>query len=96
MSALPQNICPQLYACCRPHSGQGTLPSQTQCRAGPEDPDQIEYEAESPDESALVSAAKMFGFFFPQAHSHKQFLVRETQTSKVPPLSQQAQTASHV
>eukprot|EP00899_Mesostigma_viride_P000711 jgi/Mesvir1/10640/Mv13736-RA.1 len=31
---------------------------------GPDDPNQIVYEASSPDESALVTAAKKFGFFF--------------------------------
>ena len=32
--------------------------------AGPADPKKIRYEAESPDEAALVVAAKVFGFFF--------------------------------
>lgn len=32
--------------------------------AGPEDPSKIKYQAESPDESALVVAAKVLGFFF--------------------------------
>ena len=32
--------------------------------AGPPDPAAIRYEAESPDEAALVVAAKVFGFFF--------------------------------
>ncbi|KXZ56084.1 hypothetical protein GPECTOR_2g966 [Gonium pectorale] len=31
---------------------------------GPPEPDKIKYEAESPDEAALVVAAKVFGFFF--------------------------------
>jgi hypothetical protein len=31
---------------------------------GPDDPALIRYEAESPDEAALVVAAKVFGFFF--------------------------------
>ena len=31
---------------------------------GPSDPKLIRYEAESPDEAALVVAAKVFGFFF--------------------------------
>lgn len=31
---------------------------------GPPDPKVIRYEAESPDEAALVVAAKVFGFFF--------------------------------
>lgn len=31
---------------------------------GERTPDEIKYEAESPDESALVVAAKRFGFFF--------------------------------
>ncbi|PNH05393.1 Phospholipid-transporting ATPase 3 [Tetrabaena socialis] len=31
---------------------------------GPTEPDTIKYEAESPDEAALVVAAKVFGFFF--------------------------------
>ena len=31
--------------------------------AGPDDPTKIKYEAESPDESALVVAAKVMGFF---------------------------------
>ena len=31
---------------------------------GPADPSAIRYEAESPDEAALVVAAKVFGFFF--------------------------------
>jgi phospholipid-transporting ATPase len=31
---------------------------------GPADPSKIRYEAESPDEAALVVAAKVFGFFF--------------------------------
>lgn len=60
------------------------LPTQTRRCAGPEDPDQIEYEAESPDESALVAAAKVFGFFF-HKRTATTVLVRETQTSKVPP-----------
>jgi phospholipid-transporting ATPase len=30
---------------------------------GPADPKRIRYEAESPDEAALVVAAKVFGFF---------------------------------
>ena len=32
--------------------------------SGPEDPSKIKYQADSPDESALVIAAKVFGFFF--------------------------------
>lgn len=31
---------------------------------GPADPAKIKYEAESPDEAALVAAGKVFGFFF--------------------------------
>ena len=31
--------------------------------AGPPDPETIKYEAESPDEAALVVAAKVMGFF---------------------------------
>eukprot|EP00955_Chlamydomonas_euryale_P010386 111615-Chlamydomonas_euryale.AAC.1 len=31
---------------------------------GPEDPKEIKYEAESPDEMALVVGAKALGFFF--------------------------------
>lgn len=31
---------------------------------GPPNPSKIRYEAESPDEAALVVAAKVFGFFF--------------------------------
>ena len=33
------------------------------CNAGPPTPQEIRYEAESPDEAALVVAAKVFGFF---------------------------------
>ena len=34
------------------------------CWAGPEDPQLIRYQAESPDEAALVAAGREFGFFF--------------------------------
>ena len=33
-------------------------------RAGPEDPERMTYQAESPDEAALVAAARAFGFVF--------------------------------
>ena len=40
------------------------LMRQKTLRAGPEDPEKIHYQAESPDEAALVAAARGFGFFF--------------------------------
>lgn len=45
--------------------------------AGPDDPNKILYEAESPDEAALVAAAKVFGFFFFKRTNTTVF-VRET------------------
>ena len=44
---------------------------------GPEDPTKIKYQAESPDESALVIAAKVFGFFFHRRTSTT-IMVQET------------------
>ncbi|KAK9829125.1 hypothetical protein WJX72_004020 [[Myrmecia] bisecta] len=44
---------------------------------GPDDPATIRYQAESPDESALVAAAKVFGFFFYKRNNTHVF-VRET------------------
>ena len=44
--------------------------------AGPEDPAYIKYQAESPDEAALVAAGKAFGFFF-HRRNHTSLLVRE-------------------
>lgn len=44
--------------------------------AGPEDPAYIKYQAESPDEAALVAAGKAFGFFF-HRRNHTSVLVRE-------------------
>lgn len=44
--------------------------------AGPEDPAYMKYQAESPDEAALVAAAKAFGFFF-HRRNHTSVLVRE-------------------
>jgi len=43
---------------------------------GPEDPAYIKYQAESPDEAALVAAGKAFGFFF-HRRNHTSVLVRE-------------------
>ncbi len=43
---------------------------------GPDDPDSIKYQAESPDEAALVAAGKAFGFFF-HRRNHTSVLVRE-------------------
>lgn len=45
--------------------------------AGPEHPSKIKYQAESPDESALVVAAKVFGFFF-HRRSISTIMVQET------------------
>lgn len=47
---------------------------------GPPDPRQIKYEAESPDEAAFVTAAKVMGFFFCK-RTNTSITVRET-TSK--------------
>ncbi|BDA43574.1 Phospholipid-transporting ATPase 3 [Coccomyxa sp. Obi] len=43
---------------------------------GPDDPDSIKYQAESPDEAALVAAGKAFGFFF-HRRNHTSVLVCE-------------------
>jgi phospholipid-transporting ATPase len=43
---------------------------------GPEDPESIKYQAESPDEAALVAAGEAFGFFF-HRRNHTSVLVRE-------------------
>ena len=45
--------------------------------AGPEDPQKIHYQAESPDEAALVAAAREFGFFFFR-RTNTTVLVRES------------------
>lgn len=53
------------------------LSTQMTCiPAGPEDPAYIKYQAESPDEAALVAAGKAFGFFF-HRRNHTSVLVRE-------------------
>ncbi|KAK9787844.1 hypothetical protein WJX73_000953 [Symbiochloris irregularis] len=44
---------------------------------GPEDPAKIKYQAESPDESALVVAAKVLGFFF-HRRSNTTIMVQES------------------
>lgn len=51
-------------------------PTSRLCVTGPEDPDYIKYQAESPDEAALVAAGKAFGFFF-HRRNHTSVLVRE-------------------
>jgi hypothetical protein len=45
-------------------------------RAGPEGPERMTYQAESPDEAALVAAARAFGFVF-HARTSTAVLVRE-------------------
>ena len=51
------------------------MPSPAAC-LGPEDPAYIKYQAESPDEAALVAAGTAFGFFF-HKRNHTSVLVRE-------------------
>lgn len=45
---------------------------------GPAEPAKIKYEAESPDEAALVAAGKVFGFFF-YKRTNTTVFVRETE-----------------
>lgn len=45
---------------------------------GPADPAKIKYEAESPDEAALVAAGKVFGFFF-YKRTNTSVFVRESE-----------------
>lgn len=49
--------------------------------AGPAEPAKIKYEAESPDEAALVAAGKVFGFFF-YKRTNTTVFVRETEGSQ--------------
>ena len=50
--------------------------------AGPADPAKIKYEAESPDEAALVAAGKVFGFFF-YKRTNTTVFVRESEGGQV-------------
>ena len=50
--------------------------------AGPPDPAKIKYEAESPDEAALVAAGKVFGFFF-YKRTNTTVFVRESEGGQV-------------
>ena len=50
--------------------------------AGPTDPTKIKYEAESPDEAALVAAGKVFGFFF-YKRTNTTVFVRESEGGQV-------------
>ena len=50
--------------------------------AGPTDPAKIKYEAESPDEAALVAAGKVFGFFF-YKRTNTTVFVRESEGGQV-------------
>ena len=59
----------------RTECNRGWLPALAAC-AGPEDPAYIKYQAESPDEAALVAAGKAFGFFF-HKRNHTSVVVRE-------------------
>ena len=52
-------------------------PVSSATHAGPADPAKIKYEAESPDEAALVAAGKAFGFFF-YKRTNTTVFVRET------------------
>lgn len=49
---------------------------------GPADPAKIKYEAESPDEAALVAAGKVFGFFF-YKRTNTTVFVRESEGGDV-------------
>lgn len=49
---------------------------------GPADPAKIKYEAESPDEAALVAAGKVFGFFF-YKRTNTSVFVRESEGGEV-------------
>lgn len=49
---------------------------------GPPDPAKIKYEAESPDEAALVAAGKVFGFFF-YKRTNTSVFVRESEGGEV-------------
>ena len=49
---------------------------------GPADPAKIKYEAESPDEAALVAAGKVFGFFF-YKRTNTTVFVRESEGGQV-------------
>ena len=49
---------------------------------GPADPAKIKYEAESPDEAALVAAGKVFGFFF-YKRTNTTVFVRESEGGEV-------------
>ena len=49
---------------------------------GPADPAKIKYEAESPDEAALVAAGKAFGFFF-YKRTNTTVFVRESEGGQV-------------
>jgi phospholipid-transporting ATPase len=53
--------------------------------SGPEDPAVIRYQAESPDEAALVAAAKVFGFFF-HRRNNTSIRVREPIQGQVLPM----------
>ena len=50
-------------------------------QTGPAEPAKIKYEAESPDEAALVAAGKVFGFFF-YKRTNTTVFVRETEGSQ--------------
>ena len=70
-SAFRQQVQPCMRTCRQRKAGRPLPPSQllllllSRLRAcsGPPTPQEIRYEAESPDEAALVVAAKVFGFF---------------------------------
>ena len=62
------------------HSRQPRLGLVT--HTGPADPAKIKYEAESPDEAALVAAGKVFGFFF-YKRTNTTVFVRESEGGQV-------------
>lgn len=54
------------------------LKHKLRVQTGPAEPAKIKYEAESPDEAALVAAGKVFGFFF-YKRTNTTVFVRETE-----------------
>lgn len=65
-----------LSECRLPDVNQAPMSCPLLPHTGPEDPAYIKYQAESPDEAALVAAGKAFGFFF-HRRTHTSVLVRE-------------------